>query len=353
MHPRNPAARPPVSTRVLTAVRGGVGEIVLNRPDALNAIDGEMFASIERTLLAWRDDPSVRLVLARGNGKAFSAGGDIRAVRDAVLRGDAEHNEALYRAEYAVDALVAEFPKPYVALIDGYAMGGGLGLAMHGSHRIVTERAIVAMPETLIGFFPDVGASYVFPRLPGELGMYLGLTGERLDDGGALTATLATHAIAHDDLSAFADAVRERPDALDGALARFERRPAHDTIAAIRAAIDRCFHANSLAGIIERLRADGSAWAHEVLAKLEERSPTALAVTFALFRLGATMTLRECLNAELRLGRTMLRFPDFIEGVRAAVVDKDRRPRWSPARLDDVDEAALSRIVHDAAYGKD
>ena len=336
-------------SRIEAAVTNGVGELVLNRPEALNAVDGAMFAQIETTLLAWRDDPAVRLVLVRGNGKAFSAGGDIRAVREALMRGDLAHNEALYRAEYAVNAIIDEYPKPYVALVDGYAMGGGLGLAMHAAYRVVTERAIVAMPETLIGFFPDVGASYVFPRLPGALGNYLGLTGEYLDDAGAMAARLATHAMPHDRLDAFADDLRARPDELEALLARYAEPPRPSAITEHRPAIDRCFDAHTVAEILERLRADESPWALDTIARLEQRSPTALAVTLALFRIGATMSLRECLGTELRLGRTMLQFPDFAEGVRAAVVDKDRLPRWSPARIEDVDEASVARLVARAA----
>lgn len=335
-----------VTRNVLVSSGDGIGSIVLNRPDVLNAADGPMFARIEETLQRWHDDPAIEMVLITGAGRAFCAGGDIRTVREAVLAGDFARNDALYRHEYAVNAIIAEYPKPYVAIIDGYAMGGGLGLAAHGSHRVVSEKALLAMPETAIGFFPDVGMSYLFPRLPGGIGMYLGLTGTRVDAADALYCGLATHFVDSARLPELEARLRDRATSHDTVLADFTTSPpGASQLAEHRAEIDRCFIAASLDEVIANLEREQTTWSQETLTTLRRHSPSALAVTFALFTAGATMSLRACLEMDRRLGRTMLRAPDFAEGVRAVVIDKDRRPAWSPSRLEDVDQESIARLV--------
>lgn len=312
-----------------------VRTLTLNRPEALNALDLPMFEAVERTLLAWRDEPRVRVVVVRGSGRAFAAGGDIRAVREAVLRDDVPYLAALYRSEYGTNGVIAAYPKPYVALIDGYCMGGGMGLAIHGTHRAVSEKAVLAMPETAIGFFPDVGCTYVFPRLAGRIGWFLGLTGYRMDAADALWCGLATHYVpstAHDGVE---QRLREGVPP-DEALAAHAVPPPAPRLAEHAAAIARCFAGPLLSGVVAALEAEDSAWSRDTLATLRRMSPTGLAATWDLFTRGATMPLDGCLEMEFHAAQRMLRLPDFREGVRAVVVDKDRDPQWSPPRIEDL-----------------
>ena len=313
---------------VIARREGAAGTILMNRPRALNALDLGMIHGIADALAAFRDDPAVKLVILEGaGGRAFCAGGDVRRMRELALAGDAAGVEAFFAAEYAMNQAIADFPKPWISLIDGVCMGGGIGVSVHGSHRIVTEHALLAMPETAIALFPDVGTSFVLPRLPGALGAYLALTGARLHGAEAVEAGLATHHVPRADLAALRAALTEG-DA--GAVARFAQPVPPGAIAAHRAAIDRCFGQGSLDGVRAALSAEGGDWAAAQLATLARMSPTSLAVTFELLRRGAALDLPGCLAMELALTRTVTRHPDFAEGVRAVLVDKDNAPRWAP-----------------------
>lgn len=324
---------------VLTEVVHGVGRLVLNKPRVLNVLDPEMIAALDAALSAWRDDPEVRLVTIEGaGGRAFCAGGNVRLIRDNVLRGDAAASEAFFSSEYRVNRMIADYPKPYVALIDGLSMGGGLGLSIHGSHRVVTEHAVMAMPETAIALFPDVGGSYFLPRLPGRLGLYLALTGARVSAGDAIYTGLATHYVPRASLEALKAALAREGVA---ALAAHAHTPPESLLARDRAAIDRCFAADEVAEILRALAAEGTAWATRTLETLRQMSPTSLCVTAELLKRGATMSLPECLAMELRLTRGVIRHPDFAEGVRAQVVDKTRDPKWQPPRVEEVSRAAV------------
>jgi enoyl-CoA hydratase/carnithine racemase len=324
---------------VLTEVVHGVGRLVLNKPRVLNVLDPEMIAAIDAALSAWRDAPEVRLVTIEGTGgRAFCAGGDVRLIRDNVLRGDAAASEAFFAAEYRVNRMIAEYPKPYVALIDGLSMGGGMGLSIHGSHRVITEHAVMAMPETAIALFPDVGASYFLPRLPGRLGLYLALTGARVSPGDALYTGLATHFVPRASLEALKAALGRNGIA---ALAAHAHPAPESLLARDRAAIDRCFASDDVVEILRALEAEGTIWAARTLETLRRMSPTSLCVTAELLKRGATMTLSECLAMELRLTRGVIRHPDFAEGVRAQLVDKTRDPKWQPPRVEEVSRAAV------------
>ena len=328
---------------VETTRDGRIGCIRLNRPKALNALDLAMILVIAETLRGWADDPRVHAVVIEGAGdRAFCAGGDIRAIRAMALSGDAAGIETFFAEEYALNAAIAAFPKPYVALIDGICMGGGIGLSIHGGIRVTSEAGMFAMPETAIGMFPDVGATYALPRLPGELGMYLGLTGARLSGADAVHAGIATHFVPRARLAALREAL-----ALDGVAVVAEHAeglPAF-TLAPHRAAIDRCFEAPDVPAILARLAAEASPWAEETLGTLRAHSPTALLFSFSAIRAGAGRTLGQCLAAELALTRHVTCHPDLAEGVRAMVVDKDRAPRWTPARVEDVEVAAIERML--------
>ncbi|MDB5069449.1 MAG: putative enoyl-CoA hydratase [Candidatus Eremiobacteraeota bacterium] len=346
---RRPRERDAIVTQIeeIVATRcGRIGQIVIDRPRALNALDDRMFAAIGETLTAWRDDPAVEAVVVRGAGTTFSAGGDIRMVRDAALAGDDAALARMYRAEYSLDALIDAYPKPYIAAIDGYCMGGGLGVAMYGSFRVVTERALLAMPEVGIGFFPDVGASYVLPRLPDRIGWYMGLTGARLSAADALACGLATHQL---DDAAFAHV--EAIVADDPARAAIARRfdavavaPQPSAVDAVRSTIARCFDQPSLTDIIEALERERGEWAEQTLATMRAASPTSLAMTCELFHRGSTLSLAQCLEMEYQLAVRVARSRDFLEGVRAMVIDKDRTPRWNPSCIEDLPGNHLAEL---------
>ena len=321
---------------------GRAGRLLLNRPKALNALDLPMIRALAAGLAAWRDDPTIHLVLIEGAGdRAFCAGGDVRALRQHQLDGDRPPINAFFQEEYALNLQIATYPKPYVALIDGICMGGGIGVSLHAPYRVATEHASFAMPETAIGFFPDIGASFFLPRLPGEIGTWLGLTGARIVGADAVHAGLATHFTPRADLPALAAAL-----AADGIGALGPRAAALPgfTHADSRAAIDACFAARTIPDLLARLAAEGSQWARETLTTLGTVSPSALFWTLRLLREGAGRTLPQCLAAEFALTHTTMRHPDFIEGVRAMVVDKDRRPAWSPATIAAVQAAEIAAL---------
>jgi len=321
---------------------GRVGRIVLNRPQALNALDLAMIRACTHALVTWRDDPHVHAVVIEGAGdRAFCAGGDVRALRQYELDGKHHKAETFFREEYELNLMIATYPKPYIALIDGICMGGGIGLSVHAPYRVATEHAAFAMPETAIGFFPDIGATFFLPRLPGQIGTYLGLTGMRMQGSDAVHAGLATQFTPRAALPALSRALAEDgPGALGShgfALPAF-------ALAEQRAAIDRCFGADSMAEIVRRVEAVGGEWAAKALAALRTVSPSALCWTLEALRRGANMPLPQCQMAELALTRTTMRHPDFAEGVRAMVVDKDRKPRWQPSQIEEVDAAVIAAM---------
>jgi enoyl-CoA hydratase len=312
---------------VVRGREGAAGTLLLNRPRALNALDQEMIAALDAAIPALREDPAVKLVILEGaGGRAFCAGGDVRRVRELALAGDAAGVEAFFAAEYVVNAAIAGFPKPWISLIDGVCMGGGIGLSVHGAIRVVTEHAMLAMPETAIALFPDVGTSFVLPRLPGGLGRFLALTGARLRGAEAVEAGLATHFVPREKLPALRQALLAGDASV---LDRFAETVPPGPIAAQRPAIDRCFSPETLPEIQAALQAEDSDWARTQSAILAKMSPTSLAVTLELLRRGATRSLAECLAMELALTRHVTRHPDFAEGVRAVLVDKDNQPRWA------------------------
>jgi enoyl-CoA hydratase len=319
---------------------GRVGRVLLNRPRVLNTLTLDMVRAFTRALEDFRDDPHVHAVVVEGAGdRAFCAGGDIRALRDGHLAGDRLAIEAFFREEYDLNSMISTYPKPYVALIDGICMGGGIGVSVHGPYRVATELAMFAMPETAIGFFPDIGGTFFLPRLPGQLGVYLGLTGLRTTGANAVHAGFATHFTSHEKLPALSAALAEIGVA---ALARFAEPLPPWSLAPHVAAIDHCFGADTVGEIAARLAAEPDGWAEAALKTLRTVSPTALAFTLEAFRRGANLTLKDALDAELRLTRTTMAYPDFAEGVRAMVVDKDRQPKWRPARIEDIDRSVVT-----------
>ena len=327
---------------LVTGREGRVGRILLNRPKALNALTLPMIRACTRMLRDWAEDPHVHAVLIEGAGdRAFCAGGDIRALRDARVSGDQAFVDSFFSEEYALNLLIATYPKPCIALIDGLCMGGGIGVSVHAPYRVATEQAAFAMPETAIGFFPDIGATFFLPRFPGELGTYLGLTGTRMTGADAVHAGFATHFTPRARLADLAAAL-----ARDGVavLAAFDETLPAFSLAPHRAAIDRCFAADTVAEIIARLSAEDAGWASSALKALRAASPSALHWTLLALRRGRDLSLKQALDAEFALTRATMAHPDFTEGVRAMVVDKDRSPRWQPARIEDVDPAVIDAL---------
>jgi enoyl-CoA hydratase len=328
---------------VLTEKRGALGLITLNRPQALNALNRDMARAIHAALDLWATDPAVAAVAIRGRGRAFCAGGDVRALADGVARLGPQ--AAVFLAdEYRLNAAVAALPKPYVALCHGYVMGGGAGLSVHGAYRLAAPSLSFAMPETAIGFVPDVGATHFLSRCPGAAGLYLGLTGARIGAGDAIALGLMTHAVEEDCFGAVIDALAAGRPAGE-VVAAFCRAAPAPALERDRPRIDAIFSAPSVEGILERLERDGSAFALATLHQLRAMSPSALKFTFRAIRAGAGLPLRDCLAMEYRVALRAIQAHDFAEGVRAQLVDKDRAPRWRPERL-----AALPDAVIDAYF---
>ena len=328
-------------TTVIVRKQGRIGRLTLNRPKALNAVDRGMLGIIHRALDAWSGDPAVHAVVIEGTGgRAFCAGGDIRWLREMTLAGHLTETEAFFAEEYALNLAIARYPKPFVALIDGVCMGGGIGLSVHGSFRVVSRAATLAMPETSIGFFPDVGASYILPRLRSGFGMFLALTGARANAADAMYLGLATHYVERERFVMLADEMAEHGLAALGLAAV---PPPPSALAPLAGAV-RCFEAQSVAAIMENLAVLNSDWAKATFATLRTMSPSAVLWSFELMRRGGSQTLEQCLATELALSRPISRHPDLQEGVRAMVVDKDRTPHWSPARIEDVDAGVIAGL---------
>ena len=311
--------------------RGALGLLTLARPSALNALTHGMVKAMAASLSDWAADDTIRAVAIRGEGRAFCAGGDIRAVQQAVAAGSDE-GAALLRDEYRMNALIGAYPKPYVALIHGICMGGGAGVSVHGSHRLADTSLGFAMPETAIGFVPDIGSSHFLSRAPGGIGMYLGLTAERIGLGDALEADFITHAVEQGHFDAVIEGLA-KGEAIDTVIAPFVRKVAPGPLSPHRRQIETIFSASSVEAILERLDRDGSDFARTTAQIIRSRSPTSLKVVFCQLRAAAALDLKQCLTMELRLALRLLPGHDFREGVRAALVDKDRAPKWQPSAL--------------------
>ena len=313
--------------------RGCLGLLTLDRPQALNALTHGMILALASQLQAWAVDDAIAIVAIRGAGeKGFCAGGDIRAVQQAVIAGRGADGADLLRDEYRMNALIGAYPKPYVALVHGITMGGGAGLSVHGRARLADETLSFAMPETAIGFIPDVGSSYFLSRLPDQMGMYLGLTGNRIGLGDALEAGLVTHAVRKGDFEAVIDGLSQGAP-LEKMVQSFAYKPAPGKLRELRRSIATFFGAASVEAILERLDRDGGDFARGISREIRTRSPTSLKLVFRQLRQARELTLKQCLAMELRLALRVLEAHDFREGVRAALVDKDREPKWQPSSL--------------------
>lgn len=326
---------------------GRAGRITLNRPKALNALTYNMVLAIWDALNAWAEDPAVELVLLDGVGdRALCAGGDIRSLYDSRLQGPAFARQ-FWADEYHLNAFIKRYPKPYVAIQDGIVMGGGIGISSHGSHRIVTERSHLAMPETAIGLIPDVGGTWVLGHAPGEAGLYLGLTGDALKAADAIYVGFADTFVPVASLEALKAALCDpHGGAVDAVVATFQQGPGPSAVADLAPQIEQGFAGASVEAILAALSALPGAWAEKTRTTLAAKSPKALKLTLAAVRQARGLaSLEDALNVEYRLVCRLFEDGEFPEGVRALIVDKDRKPAWSPATLDGVSDALVQAYL--------
>ena len=354
------ASHADIQQEVLSEVRNHIGHLTLNRPAGLNAITLDMVRQLTAQLQAWADDPQVYAVVLRGAGeKAFCAGGDIRSLYDSFKNGDTLHQD-FFVEEYALDLAIHHYRKPVVALMDGFVLGGGMGLVQGADLRVVTERSRLAMPEVAIGYFPDVGGSYFLSRIPGELGTYLGVTGVQIRAADALYCGLADWSIDSARLPALDNKLDQLQWSdsplkdLQGVLAKLAVQQLPDApLAALRPVIDHFFALPDVPSIVEQLQAvtvaDTHEWALTTAHLMQTRSPLAMAVTLQMLRRGRHLPLEQCFALELHLDRQWFERGDLIEGVRALIIDKDKAPRWNPPTLNALDARHVESFFHSFA----
>lgn len=333
-----------MTSDILFHTQGRAGIATLNKPESLNAVTGDMVAALNAQLDVWQSDASVdRILIKAVEGRAFSAGGDIRHLYDRGIAGTPDFD--FFAHEYRLNARIAQFPKPYIALVDGIVMGGGVGVSFHGSHRVAGENITFAMPEVGIGFFPDVGASHILSRLPGFVGLYLALTGERLKQADAVSIGLASHGCPPGQMAALEAALCEAEDhervLRDVQTSYLEQAASPGTLP--RQWIDQHFSHPSITSILASLDAaaqgqgEEAEWAASRLQVLQRNSPTSLEIAFRQITRARDLDIVGCMEMEYRVLRRMLVGNEFYEGIRAAIIDKDRQPKWQPPSLNDVD----------------
>lgn len=325
---------------VLYARQGGVARILLNRPKAINALTHPMIASMLAQLSDWAADDSVATVCIEGAGdRGLCAGGDVRAIREAILHGGGDP-AAFWADEYRLNALIAEYPKPFVTFMDGVTMGGGVGVSAYGTVRLATQRSRIAMPETAIGFFPDVGGRYLLARAPGHIGVHLGMTGLPVDGPGAVLCGLADAVIDFNDIPSIIAGLAEGESASDLTF----RKPGRCSLDDDREWIDECYRGADAVAILAALRDHPSPKAAQAAEVIASRSPFSVMVALEGIRRAADESLAEVLASDLHLGRGFLDNPDFVEGVRAVLVDRDNNPQWQHASVAEVDPTTVKQL---------
>jgi enoyl-CoA hydratase/carnithine racemase len=340
---------------ILFERRGAAGIVILNRPQALNAVTLGMVGALARQLTQWEGDAAVtRVVVTAAGGRAFSAGGDLRALFDAGRAGQQQALLDYWRTEYALNALIKRYRKPYVSLIDGIVMGGGAGISIHGSHRVAGDGFAFAMPEVGIGFIPDVGATWFLPRLPGEFGLYCALTGERLGRADAVTAGIATHRVASQRFADLLDGLCGNVP-VDALLGAFAEPAGEGPLWARRPLIDRLFGGDTVEGILAALDAEAAGsgpdadFARAISASIRLKSPTSLKITLAQLRRGRLLDFAECMRTEFRIVSRLVLGHDLYEGIRSVIIDKDQAPQWRPSSLAAVSTAEVERYFEPLA----
>jgi enoyl-CoA hydratase len=329
---------------------GQLGLITLNRPAALNALSAQMVVELSDKLHTWAKQTAIQAVIVQSsNERAFSAGGDIKQLYQAGASNYAQ-GMPFFRYEYQLNKFIHNYPKPYIALINGVTMGGGLGLSVHGSHVIAAENLKLAMPETGIGLYPDVGASYFLSRCPHYLGMYLGLTGSIIGVADAILCGLVQFYVPFvkfsDLLQAIAakDLSQDAENTIRQTVVQFAQKPEASSLQAFIPQIEKCFSGSSVDAIIAALQRDGSVWALEQVQILHSKSPTSLKVTHRAISLGAKLSIDECMDMEFNLTQHLIQGHDIYEGIRAALIDKTHDPKWQPARLENVSNATIDEL---------
>lgn len=330
---------------VLTRIEGRVGRITLNRPQALHALTTDMCQVMTEVLLAWREDPAVELVLLDHAGeRGFCAGGDIRMLAESGA-GDGKAAREFFFIEYRLNHLLFEYPKPVAVIMDGITMGGGVGLAMPARYRIATEKTTFAMPETGIGLFPDVGGGWFLPRMPGHIGLWLALTGARIKAADCELVGVATDFVESVKIAELNAAILADPAAIETILTEYEGDAGRPPLAQHQDEIDKVFALDSLEAILAALRASGSDWANEQLKVMATKSPQTMKVALRQLQLGGqAKTFAENMAMEYRIGARVVQRHDFLEGVRAVIVEKDHAPRWNPPTPEGVSETMLDAI---------
>ena len=329
---------------------GNLGVITLNRPDVLNSLNHDMITAMHPKLSEWAAASEIKAVVIRAvPGRAFCAGGDIRQVYEHARHNNPAMTE-FFQKEYQLNRAIFHFPKPYIALLDGITMGGGVGLSLHGSHRVATERLMFAMPETGIGFFPDVGGTYFLPRLPAATGYYLGLTGARLKADDCTTLGLSTHKISEsalpDVLQSLCDTAfqADARQSVSTILEQFSSAPSTETdLCKAQVELQHCFQAATIEDIMQRLRASSMPLCQDAYTQLQKKSPTSLKVTLQALNNGKNLNFDACMRQEFRLVSRFLLAHDFIEGIRAVIVDKDQSPVWQPSTLAEVADSSVEQ----------
>ncbi len=334
---------------ILFETRGPLGLVTLNRPKQLNALTLDMVIPMREKLLEWAQDDAVKCVVVVGEGeKGFCAGGDIRALHDSGKDGT-PYALDFFGNEYRNNYVISQYSKPYVAILDGITMGGGVGLSVHAPFRVLTDRTRFAMPETGIGLIPDVGGSHFLPRLPGQIGMFLGLTGERLGPADTLYTGVGTHYAADDALGDLIPALEQADYAGDAhqvvetVLREHAGNPGEPGLAQHREEIDRLFAGGSVEAIVDAMDRSESDWANQQVATLRTKSPTSVKLTFKQIKEGAVIGIGDCLKMEYRLVARIMEAHDFFEGVRAVIIDKDNKPQWKPDTFEGVSAAEINR----------
>ena len=338
-------------TNLLTAIEGGVAVATLNRPNVLNVIDLPLIDALYRQLQVWEKDPAVRVVVLRGAGtRAFCAGGDVRAVFE--NRGNDRFMDPVYRHEYILDEYIHRYPKPYVALMSGIVMGGGCGISVHGRYRVVTETTMLAMPECKIGLFPDVAGAYFLARCPDHFGMYMGLTGLRVNGSDAVRLGLADYYVASERLDDVVAALRASAS-VETAIEPF-RMTLQPTALPDATLVRAIFGRNSVAEISAALKQSATDWAKDALKAIETSCPFSLELTFRAIREAERKSMRECLVTDFRIAQRIMKKSDYFEGVRALIIDKDNAPRWDPASLSEVNpeeiDACFAPLPNDLIF---
>jgi len=320
---------------------GNLGLITLNRPDVLNSLNLIMIQSMQKQLNAWAGNDSIKGVVIQGKGRAFCAGGDLRLTYERHQKND-DQLALFFHDEYQLNKTIYHYPKPYIALLDGITMGGGVGVSIHGSHRVATENLVFAMPETGIGYFPDVGGTHFLPRLPGHIGLYLGLSGARLRVDDCKALNLVQHKVTRDDFPAIFEALAKHSwgndpqTTVQHILAKFHIASDATSLLQQQESIDKCFAFSTVEDILDALQLSTNAVCQDAAIAFTKKSPTSLKVTLAALKRSAKLDFDECMRQEFRLASHFLSNHDFFEGIRALIVDKDQKPHWQPAILSNV-----------------